>query len=66
MAAGLCRKAGSGRVVPPRGWYSKHRRNVDQLTEPGGAGMLEVPGCWSCGSLVGATGTVAAALLLLG
>lgn len=27
-----------GRAVPPRGWYSKYRRNVDQLTpEPGGA-----------------------------
>lgn len=26
------------RAVPPRGWYSKYRRNVDQLTaEPGGA-----------------------------
>lgn len=31
-------RAGPGRAVPPRGWYSKYRRNVDQLTaEPGGA-----------------------------
>lgn len=30
--------AGPDRAVPPRGWYSKYRRNVDQLTaEPGGA-----------------------------
>lgn len=31
-------RAGPGWAVPPRGWYSKYRRNVDQLTaEPGGA-----------------------------
>lgn len=31
-------RAEPGRAVPPRGWYNKYRRNVDQLrVEPGGA-----------------------------
>ncbi len=42
-------RAGPGRAVPPRGWYSKYRRNVDQLTpEPGGARAVMLED-WSAG-----------------
>lgn len=39
-----------GPLVPPRGWYSKYRRNVDQLTagrvERGwGGGAVDRPRC---------------------
>lgn len=35
-----------GPLVPPRGWYSKYRRNVDQLT----AGRVERG--WGGGGLI--------------